>query len=64
MPIEKCVGAIVELIYEDSKGNITKRQIRVRKVDRNTVKGFDTVKGAYRTFALERILASMPVGRA
>lgn len=64
MPIEKCVGAIVELIYEDSKGNITKRRIRVREVDRSTVKGFDTAKRAYRTFVLERILASLPVGRA
>ncbi len=63
MLIERSVGRIVELIYQDSKGNITKRQISVRQVEQGMLKGFDTVKHAYRTFALDRILASRPVSR-
>ncbi|MFC5529311.1 hypothetical protein [Cohnella yongneupensis] len=61
MSIEKFIGRIIELIYQDSKGNITKRQISVYQVDRGKLRGFDTVKQAYRTFALERILAARPV---
>ena len=61
MTIERSVGRIIELIYQDSKGNITQRQIRVGQVGQGMLRGFDTVKHAYRTFALDRILASRPV---
>ncbi|KIL36380.1 hypothetical protein SD71_07825 [Cohnella kolymensis] len=63
MPIEKCVGQIVEIIYQDSKGNITKRQISVHKVRDGKVRGFDTVKQAFRSFEVGRILAAQPVSR-
>lgn len=63
MPIEKCVGRIVDIIYQDSKGNITKRQISVHKIRDGKVRGFDTVKQAFRSFEVERILATLPVSR-
>lgn len=63
MPIEKCVGRIVELIYQDGKGRITKRRIAVSGVAGGIVKGYDTAKHAYRTFSLERILAAQPLVR-
>lgn len=63
MPIEKCVGRIVDIIYQDSKGNITKRQISVHNVRNGKVRGFDTVKQAFRSFDAERILATQPVSR-
>lgn len=64
MSLERSAGRIIELIYEDTKGNITQRRISVHQVDRGMLKGFDTANRSYRTFALERILASRTVGRA
>jgi hypothetical protein len=57
MAIEKCVGRIMILIYQDSKGIITKRRIRVD----GKVRVFDIAKKAYRTLQLDGILAIQSV---
>jgi hypothetical protein len=58
--IEKCVGRIADIIYQDSKNNITKRQVTVYSVKDGKVKVFDTVKRSYRTLNVTRILAVLP----
>ncbi|WEK55325.1 MAG: hypothetical protein P0Y55_04490 [Candidatus Cohnella colombiensis] len=55
--MEKYVGHIVDMIYQDRKGNITKSQISVHSVRCGKVKGFDTTNQSFRVFDLDRILA-------
>jgi hypothetical protein len=63
MPIEKCVGRIVDIIYQDSKGVITKRQISVHRINGDKVRAFDTAKQAFRSLSVAGILAVQPLGR-
>lgn len=63
MSIEKYVGRIVDIIYQDKKGNITKRQISVHAVQGGKVRAFDTSKQSLRVFDVNRILAVQPVSR-
>lgn len=63
MSIEKCVGRIVDIIYQDSKGSITKRQISVHRVHDGKVRAFDTSKQAFRSLSVSGILAVQPLGR-
>lgn len=65
MSIEKYVGRIVDIIYQDSKGSITKRQISIHRVKDGKVRGFDTSKQALRYFSVSGILAvHHPLGRS
>jgi predicted DNA-binding transcriptional regulator YafY len=63
MPIEKCVGRIVDIIYQDRKGNITKRQISVYHVHDGKVRAFDTSKQAFRSLSITGILAVQLLGK-
>ena len=63
--LEKWVGRIVTIIYQDGKGGITQRRIAVRGVADGRVRAFDLDKRAPRMFCADRILAVQPVtGRA
>ncbi len=55
MTIEKCIGRIVILIYQDKKGSmITKRQIRVSTTPKDgVIQTFDLAKKAYRSLRVE-----------
>jgi hypothetical protein len=61
VPIEKCVGRIVDIIYQDSKGKITKRQISVHRIAGDKVRVFDTAKQSFRSLSVAGILAVQPV---
>ncbi|BBI32063.1 hypothetical protein [Cohnella abietis] len=63
MQIEKCIGRIVDIIYQDAKGRITQRTIRVRKIVDGKAIAYDFDKRAPRPFKIDRILAAQPVGR-
>ncbi|TFE30851.1 hypothetical protein [Cohnella luojiensis] len=63
MSIEKCIGRIVDIIYQDSKGIITKRQINVYRIADGKVRAFDTAKQSFRSLSISGILAIQPVGR-
>jgi predicted DNA-binding transcriptional regulator YafY len=63
MPIEKFVGRNVNIIYQDAKGKITQRTIRVNRIVDGKVFAYDFDKQAPRPFKLDRILAMNPVGR-
>lgn len=60
MPIEKCVGRSVVIIYHDGKGRFTKRRILVQSVSMGKVRAFDFDKRAPRVFDVDRILAVQP----
>jgi len=64
--IEKYIGRRVEVIYEDSKGRITKRVITVYSIRDGRARVLDWGKRSYRTLSVNRILAAVPVigGRA
>ncbi|WEK53768.1 MAG: hypothetical protein P0Y55_14460 [Candidatus Cohnella colombiensis] len=61
--MEKYIGRIVDIIYQDRHGKFTKRQISVHSVRDGRVKGFDTAKQSFRVFDIDRILAVQPVSR-
>lgn len=61
MTTEKYVSRIVNLIYQDSKGIITKRLIRVYSVQHGIVRVYDMEKKAFRSIRVNGILAIQPV---
>jgi predicted DNA-binding transcriptional regulator YafY len=61
MSIAKYVGRTVVIVYMDKKERISKRTIRVIRVDAGTIYAFDMSRNAPRRFASERILAVQPV---
>jgi len=54
---EKYIGRVVMIIYEDKKGNITQRRIRIREVADGRIKAHDLDHKAPRVFDVDRILA-------
>jgi hypothetical protein len=59
--IEKYIGRSAELIYQDRKGNITKRRVSVYSVRNGKVRVLDWGKRSFRTLASDRILSVLPV---
>lgn len=57
------IGRVVDVIYMDSKGKITKRTIRVVSVRDGCVKAFCISSGAPRVFLIDNILAAELVQR-
>ena len=51
----------VELMYMDSKGNISQRQVKVLKAQGDTLQAFCFKRNAKRTFMIENVLAFVPV---
>ncbi len=60
---EREIGQNLCIIYQDVKGTITKRTIRVIKVGSAKLYAYDYGKRAMRPFKLDRILAYQRVGR-
>ncbi|QMV40224.1 WYL domain-containing protein [Cohnella cholangitidis] len=60
---EKYIGQIVRIIYQDAKGRITQRTIRVNRIVDGRILAYDFDKRAPRPFRIDRILAMQPVGR-
>lgn len=52
---------LVKLMYLDSKGNISKRQVKVLKIQGDTFQGFCFKRNAKRTFNFENVLALVPI---
>ena len=59
--MKKYIGRIVEIIYEDRKGNITQRRIEVLGVRQGRIKANCLKSGELRVFNAENILAMKPV---
>jgi hypothetical protein len=63
--IEKYIGRNAEVIYQDSKGNFSKRRVTVYSIRDGKVRVLDWDKRSFRTLVAERILPALPfVGRA
>lgn len=60
MPV-KYLGWLVEIIYEDQSGNITKRRIQVKSIRSGLIKADDLLTGELRTFKETGLLACHPI---
>lgn len=60
---DKYIGHVVEIVYLDSKGNITQRKIEVRSIQNQLVRATCLMTGGPRTFRMENILAWKPTGK-
>ncbi|QMV40240.1 hypothetical protein FPL14_02765 [Cohnella cholangitidis] len=58
---EKYIGQIVKIIYQDAKGKITQRTIRIRNIAEGKVFAYDLEKRVHRPFRIDRILSHLPV---
>lgn len=61
---EREIGQNLCIIYEDGKGTITKRTVRVIQIGSAKLYAYDYSKKAMRPFKLDRILAYQRVGRS
>lgn len=52
---------LVEVVYMDKAGKVTKRRIRILKMNGDKMWVWDYSKRAKRTFLVDHILASQPV---
>lgn len=59
----KCMerNQLAELMYMDSKGNISKRRVKVLKFQGDTFQVFCFKRNAKRTFIINNVLACVPV---
>lgn len=60
---EEYIGQIVQIIYQDAKGKITQRTIRVNRIIDGKIHAYDIDKRAPRPFRIDRMLAVQKVGR-
>jgi predicted DNA-binding transcriptional regulator YafY len=51
---------LVELMYMDSKGNISQRRVKVLKIQGDTIQVFCFKRNAKRTFLIDNVLAFVP----
>lgn len=58
--MQKYIGRVIEIIYQDNRGAFTKRRIRVIAVDGDKVKAYCYAARAPRVFAASRIMAAQP----
>lgn len=54
---------LINMMYISKNGEITKRRIKVIKVEDDTFKGYCFTKHASRTFLIDNILSMLPVQR-
>lgn len=54
------MGRVVELIYIDRHGSISKRRVKLMKLQGKQVVAWDIAKQARRTFWIDRVLACLP----
>jgi hypothetical protein len=59
----KCMerNQLAELMYMDSKCNISQRQVKVLKIKEDTIQVFCFKRNAKRTFIIDNVLACVPV---
>lgn len=59
----KCMerNQLVELMYMDSKGNISQRRVKVLKIKGDAFQVFCFKRNAKRTFIISNVLACVPI---
>ncbi|ERG67400.1 MULTISPECIES: hypothetical protein [Exiguobacterium] len=53
-------GRVVEMMYIDRNGVISKRRVKLMKLQGDRLVAWDVNKQARRTFCMERVLACLP----
>ncbi|UTT43202.1 hypothetical protein [Exiguobacterium aurantiacum] len=53
-------GRVVEMVYMDRNGVISKRRVKLMKLQGDRLVGWDVKKQARRTFCMDRVLACLP----
>lgn len=53
-------GQVVEMMYIDRHGVISKRRVKLMKLQGDRLIAWDVKKQARRTFCMERVLACLP----
>ncbi|SEM66186.1 hypothetical protein [Paenibacillus sp. OV219] len=61
MRIAKYVGCVVDIIYEDRAGKLSKRRIKVQAISGSFIRAHCMAANAPRVFRMEGILAVDPV---
>ncbi|RUS46452.1 hypothetical protein [Cohnella sp. AR92] len=61
MSIDKYIGRVVVIVYQDRKGQFSKRTILIRHIESGTILALDVARQQPRRFRTERILALEPV---
>ncbi|QQE74488.1 WYL domain-containing protein [Brevibacillus composti] len=56
-------GQIVEVIYQDRYGKISKRPLRLQAIEGPRIKAYCLTRRAPRVFHIDNILAVFPAGR-
>ena len=59
----KCMerNQLVELMYMDSKGNISQRRVKVLRIQGDAFQVFCFKRNAKRTFIIDNVLAFVPI---
>jgi len=59
----KCMerNQLIDLMYMDSKGNISQRRVKVLKIHGDTFQVFCFKRNAKRTFIIDSVLACIPI---
>jgi len=55
------LNQIVEMIYINNNGEISKRRVKVLRVEGNTFKAYCFLRNTKRTFKVENVLAFVPI---
>ena len=54
-------SSTIRIMYMDDSGNVTKRTVRVLKINSSTFTAFCYLRGSRRTFKIDNLLAVVPV---
>ncbi len=59
----KCArrSSTIRIMYMDDSGNVTKRTVKVLKINNSTFKAFCYLRGSRRTFKIDNLLAVVSV---
>ena len=55
------LNQIVEMIYMNNNGEISKRRVKVLSVESNTFKAYCFLRNTKRTFKVDNVLAFVPI---
>lgn len=55
------LNQIVEMIYMNNNGEISKRRVKVLSVEGNTFKAYCFLRNTKRTFKVDNVLAFVPI---
>lgn len=57
IPIEKCIGRNIDLIYVDTRGKFSQRRVNLFAIRNGKARVYDMDKRGFRTLVVDRILA-------